>query len=89
MRIDINGTGANVEVEEREGALVLFLSHLLACDPAAWDSVVLMCRDDFRVVRYDRREHGKSEATPPPYSLASLATDAISIMDALKIGKAH
>lgn len=89
MLVDVNGTKFNVEVEGREDAPVLMLSHSLACDLTAWDSVVPLWQDHFRIVRYDRRGHGKSEAGAPPYTLDSLAADSVGVMDALEIDKVH
>jgi 3-oxoadipate enol-lactonase len=39
----------------------------------------------FRVIRYDTRGHGKSDAPKGPYTLARLADDLIDLLDALKI----
>jgi pimeloyl-ACP methyl ester carboxylesterase len=44
------------------------------------------------VIRYDHRDTGRSEASPPgrpTYSGAELATDPLRILDALDIGSAH
>ena len=43
----------------------------------------------FRVVRYDRRAHGKSDAPKGPYSMEMLGRDVIAILDALEIKKAN
>ena len=43
----------------------------------------------FRVVRYDRRGHGKSGVTKGPYSMAMLGQDALAIMDALDLKKVN
>jgi 3-oxoadipate enol-lactonase len=41
------------------------------------------------VLRYDTRGHGRSETTPGPYSIASLADDAAGLLEALGIAAAH
>jgi 3-oxoadipate enol-lactonase len=43
----------------------------------------------FQVVRYDIRGHGRTEATPGPYTPELLAKDAIALLDALGIDKVH
>ncbi len=43
---------------------------------------------DFRVIRYDTRGHGLSEAPPPPYSVDDLARDVVGLLDALEIKEA-
>ena len=42
----------------------------------------------FRVIRYDQRGHGKSEAPKGSYTLERLADDVVDLLDALKIDKA-
>src|SRR5262245_53898860 len=43
----------------------------------------------FRVVRYDTRGHGRSEAPPGPYTLERLGQDALAVLDAAGAGRAH
>lgn len=51
----------------------------------------------YRVVRYDNRDSGLSTRTDPasvkagepPYTMSDLAADAVGLLDALTIGKAH
>jgi len=45
--------------------------------------------DCFRVLRYDLRGQGKSEATPGPYSIESLAADLVGLWDALGVNRSH
>lgn len=43
----------------------------------------------FRVVEYDLRGHGDSEAPAGDYTLRQLAGDALAVLDAAGIGRAH
>jgi 3-oxoadipate enol-lactonase len=43
----------------------------------------------FRVLRYDTRGHGLSDAPAGPYTLKQLVDDAIAMLDALKIDQVH
>jgi len=43
----------------------------------------------FRVVTFDNRGFGDSEATEGPYTTAQLATDALAVLDAAGIEQAH
>ncbi|SNR70222.1 alpha/beta fold hydrolase [Paracoccus sediminis] len=43
----------------------------------------------FRILRYDRRGHGKSSAPKPPYDLADLGGDVLGLLDSLKIERTH
>ncbi|MGA9524326.1 MAG: alpha/beta fold hydrolase [Myxococcaceae bacterium] len=41
------------------------------------------------MARYDRRGHGASETPPPPYTIGDLGADALGLLDALGIERAH
>jgi len=43
----------------------------------------------FRVVRYDRRGHGKSGVPAGPYNMEMLGRDALAVLDAAKIEKTN
>ena len=43
----------------------------------------------FRVIRYDRRGHGKSQVPPGPYSMERFGRDVLAILDDLNIEKTH
>src|SRR3546814_11824982 len=45
--------------------------------------------DRFHILRYDTRGHGGSHAPPAPYSFADLEADAIGVLDAFEIERAH
>jgi 3-oxoadipate enol-lactonase len=87
--IDAGGCPLNVEVEGREGAPVLMLSNSLGTDLHMWDDQAPEFAKHFRLVRYDRRGHGKSGASKGPYSFDLFGHDILAIMDALKIKKVN
>lgn len=66
----------------------LLFSNSLASDLRIWDPLVPLLVSDFRLIRYDMRGHGLSEAPAPPYSAADLAQDVVGLLDALQIDKA-
>ncbi len=43
----------------------------------------------FRVIRYDRRGHGKSNVPPGPYTMERFGRDVLAILDDLNIEKVH
>src|SRR3546814_20032733 len=47
-----------------------------------WDQVVPLLCDSFRVLRMDTRGHGASDVPEGDYTIAGLATDAPSVLDA-------
>ena len=58
--IQSNGCPIHVEVEGPEKAPVLMLSNSLGTTLQMWDAQVAPLTQHFRLVRYDRRGHGKS-----------------------------
>ncbi|MCC7346124.1 MAG: alpha/beta fold hydrolase [Variibacter sp.] len=88
MKAKVNGTTLNYEVEGPEGAPAVMVSHGIATSLEIWTEASSHLRGKYRVVRYDSRGHGGSSSWGP-YSLEVLATDAVALMDALGIKKAH
>src|SRR5437899_502253 len=60
--IDADGCPIHVEVEGRDDAPALMLSNSLGTNLHMWDDQVKPFTQSFRLVRYDRRGHGKSGA---------------------------
>ncbi|HEX5507292.1 MAG TPA: 3-oxoadipate enol-lactonase, partial [Pseudolabrys sp.] len=58
--IDADGCPINVQIDGRESAPVLMLSNSLGTNLHMWDAQVPEFTKHFRLVRYDRRGHGKS-----------------------------
>ncbi len=80
-----DGCPINVEVEGRDGAPVLMLSNSLGTNLHMWDDQAPEWSKHFRLLRYDRRGHGKSGVPKGPYSMERLGHDVLNILDALKI----
>jgi 3-oxoadipate enol-lactonase len=89
MQIKANGITINYQVDGPQNAPWLVLSNSLATNLAAWEDQVRELKGDFRVLRYDQRGHGASEAPAGRYSFDLLLADALALMDALAIAKAH
>ena len=62
------------------------LAHALGCDLTMWDTLAPHLAEHGRVLRYDQRGHGGSEAAPGPYTMAELADDAARLIDELALG---
>ncbi len=71
------------------GSPPLLLSNSLGTSLEMWEPQIITLAARFRVVRYDSRGHGRSEVTPGPYSIEQLAGDALALLDALAIARAH
>ena len=87
--IDADGCLLNVSVEGRDGGPTLMLSNSLGCTLQMWEPQMSALSKLFRVVRYDRRGHGKSGVPPGPYSMERFGRDVLAILDDLNIAKAH
>jgi 3-oxoadipate enol-lactonase len=87
--IQSDGCPIHVEVEGPESAPVLMLSNSLGTDLHMWDAQVPAFTQHFRLVRYDRRGHGRSGAPPGPYSIAMLGRDVLAVLDGLGIRKTN
>lgn len=86
-------TGDGVRIAYRiEGAPdkpALLLSNSIATDLHMWDSQMAALTRHFRVLRYDSRGHGASDAPAGPYSLDRLGRDVVQLLDALGLPRVH
>jgi len=87
--IKANGADVAYRFDGPEGAPVVMLSNSLASNYTMWDAQIPALTKKYRVLRYDQRGHGGSEATPPPYSFDMLLEDARGLLQALGIDKLH
>jgi 3-oxoadipate enol-lactonase len=87
--IDADGCLINVSVEGRDGGPTLMLSNSLGSTMQMWEPQMQALTQVFRVVRYDRRGHGKSGVPPGPYSMERFGRDVIAILDDLNIDRVH
>jgi 3-oxoadipate enol-lactonase len=89
MKIKANGISINYQVDGPDGAPWLVLSNSLATNLSMWDDQARELGRGFRVLRYDQRGHGATEAPAGRYTFELLIADALALMDALAIRKAH
>jgi 3-oxoadipate enol-lactonase len=89
MKIYANGITMHYELEGPETAPVVTLSHSLATDLSMWDLQVAVLKSGYRVLRYDTRGHGGTDAPEGPYSLEQLAEDVRALLQTLSISKTH
>ncbi|MFB3819679.1 MAG: 3-oxoadipate enol-lactonase [Candidatus Methylomirabilales bacterium] len=89
MRITVNGIGVKYTLNGPASAPVVTLGHSLATSLSMWEPQVQALADRFRVLRYDARGHGGTDAPPGPYSLELLAEDASALLRALGVDRTH
>jgi 3-oxoadipate enol-lactonase len=89
MKLTANGISVNYTLDGPAGAPVVTLSHSLAADLTMWDPQLKALTAKYRVLRYDTRGHGGSDAPAGAYTLAQLAEDAKVLLAALGIARTH
>src|SRR5687767_4774087 len=89
MKTKANGIAFNTEVSGPDGAPWLILSNSLATDLHMWDQTAKDFAGTHRVLRYDQRGHGQTEAPAGSYTFDILIADIIGLMDTLGIKQAN
>ena len=85
----VRGLSVHYRVAGPAEAPPLLLIHSLGTSMEMWAPQAAALAGKFRVISYDLRGHGLSEATDGPYTLPLLADDALGLLDALGIERAH
>jgi 3-oxoadipate enol-lactonase len=73
--------------ETGEGAPVLLIMGLGMNATGWWRTIPVLA--DFRVIAFDNRGVGRSERAPGPYTVQAMADDAVSVLDAAGVDRAH
>ena len=60
---------------------VVVFSNSLGTTLEMWDEQLPAFSTHFRILRYDTRGHGRSEATPGDYKIEQLANDLLQLLD--------
>lgn len=89
MFITIRGITVHVQQEGPPGAPAVLMLHSLGTNLHVWDAQANALSSSLRVIRFDLRGHGLTSVTPGPYAIDDLARDAIAVLDALGVAKAH
>ncbi len=84
-----DGTRLAYRLEGAADQPVLLLSNSIATDLHMWDDNMPELAQHFRVLRYDLRGHGRSDAPVGAYSMDRLGRDVLELLDALGIRQAH
>jgi len=71
-------------------APVVMLGNSLGTNLHLWDGQMAALLPKYRVLRYDMRGHGLTDLGPgEAYTIDELSSDAVALLDALKIDRAH
>ena len=89
MKVPANGITFNVQIDGPAGAPWLVFSNSLCTNLHMWDAQAEYFKSRFRVLRYDQRGHGETDAPPGPYTFDLLVADVIALFDTLGVDRAH
>jgi len=84
--IEVAGAGIHFKLSGPAGKPVLVFSNSLGADLSMWNAQAEEFSKYFRILRYDTRGHGRSSASPGPYTIELLGRDLISLLNELDIG---
>ena len=77
----VNGISVNTRIDGKDGAPWVTFITGIANDLSMWDAQTAALERDFRILRYDLRGHGGTQATEGPYSIELLVEDLIHLLD--------
>jgi 3-oxoadipate enol-lactonase len=89
MHITVNGIRVNYTLEGPASAPIVTLSNSLASNLSMWDPQMTVLASRYRILRYDTRGHGGTDAPAGPYSLDELTEDVRALLQALGITRTH
>lgn len=84
----VNGIVLHYRSEGLPSAPALVFANSLGTDLRVWDDVVEKLAGEFRIIRYDKRGHGLSEAPPAPYSIEDHTHDLAALLEHLDVDQA-
>jgi 3-oxoadipate enol-lactonase len=87
--VQSNGCPIHYEMEGPADKPVLMLCNSLGTTLHMWDGQMPSFVQHFRVLRYDRRGHGKSGVPSGAYTMEMLGRDALAVLDAANVHKTN
>lgn len=89
VRVLANDLHVNCQFSGPERAPLVVLSHALGSSGIMWQRQMAVLVEGYRVLRYDTRGHGGTDAPAGPYTLDELGDDVVAMLDALDIGRVN
>jgi 3-oxoadipate enol-lactonase len=87
--VTVHGVRLHYRVDGRANGPWLTFCNSLGTDLTMWDRQIEALGEHFRILRYDRRGHGRSATPPAPYAIDDLGHDVLGLLDALGIERTH
>jgi 3-oxoadipate enol-lactonase len=88
VKVVINDLSVCYNDEGKAGDPVIIFIHGFPFNKSMWDKQTEALKENYRVIAYDVRGHGNSDAGAENFSIELFANDLLNLMDALKIDKA-
>src|SRR5660398_38607 len=88
LEMIINNLSVSYTDTGKEGSPVIIFIHGFPFNKSMWNLQVESLKDNYRLITYDIRGHGNSDAGNEDFSIDLFAGDLIGLMDALKIDRA-
>ena len=85
----VESAGVRIAWERVGAGPPLLLMHGLGYARWGWGPLTSLLAEDFDVVLYDNRGIGESDVPPGPYTTRQLADDAVAVLDAADLDRAH
>jgi 3-oxoadipate enol-lactonase len=87
--VSVTASEVRIAWERRGDGPPLLLIHGLGYARWGWEPVAGPLAEDFSLLLFDNRGIGESDAPPGPYTVAELAGDALGVLDAAGVERAH
>lgn len=81
----LNGINVHYKVEGPDDGFPVVFSNSLGTDFRVWDALLPHLPQGLRIIRYDKRGHGLSDAPESPYFMGDLVKDAAALLDHLNV----
>lgn len=85
--VQAEGARIHYRFDGREDRPVLVLSNSLGTDLGMWEPQLPAFAERYRVLRYDSRGHGASDAPPGSYTIELLGRDVLALLDGLGLAR--
>jgi 3-oxoadipate enol-lactonase len=83
----VNGVVIHHELRGKADGPTVVFANSLGTDFRIWNAVTPALERDFRIVLYDKRGHGLSDAPPAPYAMTDHVNDLAALLDHLGIAR--
>lgn len=87
IKIIVNDLTISYNDEGPDGAPVIIFIHGFPFNKSMWNKQIETLKENYRVIAYDVRGHGNSDAGNEDFSIELFVKDLLNLMDALNIDK--